>query len=129
MILLSSTRQIDSFVQFITVLLIFLLVLVITYVVTRWIARFQKTQITGKNIEVIETQRISSSKYIQIIRIGERYFVIGVCKDTITMLSEINREEITFSEIDNMVNVDFKSVWEKVKSTASGKNNDTNQEK
>ena len=128
MILLTGSNRINSFVQFITVLLIFLIVLVITYVVTKWIAKFQKTQTVGSNIEVIETQRITTSKYIQIVKIGERYFAIAVCKDTVTMLSEINKEEISFNHEEQGTTMDFKTIWEKVK-TSARTSDKTDQEK
>ena len=41
------------------------------------------------NIEVLETVRIANNKYIQLVRIGESYFAIAVCKDTVTNLGEI----------------------------------------
>lgn len=83
-----------SYAQFITVLLIFVVVLGITAVVTKWMAGYQKQQGMHENIEVIETSRIANNKYIQIIRAGEKYFVIAVCKDTVTMLGEISEESL-----------------------------------
>ena len=92
MILLTESGQVDSFVQFVTVVLLFLVVLVITYGVTRWISGIQKTQMVGRNMEIVDTMRISSSKYLQIVRAGDKYFVVAVCKDTVTMLTEISKD-------------------------------------
>ena len=83
-----------SYAQFITVLLIFVVVLGITAVVTKWMASYQKQQSRNENIEVIETTRIANNKYIQIIRAGEKYMVIAVCKDTVTMLGEIPEDTL-----------------------------------
>ena len=94
MILLTESGQVDSFVQFVTVLLLFLVVLFITYGVTRWISGIQKTQMVGRNMEIVDTMRISSSKYLQIVRAGDKYLVIAVCKDTVTMLAEIPGESL-----------------------------------
>lgn len=84
----------SGYAEFITVLLIFVFVLGITAVVTKWLANYQKQQSVNENIEVIETTRIANNKYIQIIRAGEKYMVIAVCKDTVTMLGEIPREQL-----------------------------------
>ncbi len=92
MVLLTGTP--GSYAQFITVLLIFVVVLGITAVVTRWLASYQKQQSVNENIEVIETTRIANNKYIQIIRAGEKYMVIAVCKDTVTMLGEIPEDSL-----------------------------------
>lgn len=84
----------SGYAQFITVLLLFVVVLGITAAVTKWMANYQKQQSANENIEVIETTRIANNKYIQIIRAGGRYMVIAVCKDTVTMLGEIPEEQL-----------------------------------
>lgn len=84
----------DSYAQFITVLVVFVLVLGVTALVTRWIANYQKQQNVNVNVEVIETTRIANNKYIQILRLGETYVAIAVCKDTVTQLCEIPKEQL-----------------------------------
>lgn len=84
----------DSYAQFITVLVVFVLVLGVTALVTRWIAGYQKQQNANVNVEVIETIRIASNKYIQIVRLGQKYMAIAVCRDTITGLCEIPEEQL-----------------------------------
>ena len=117
MILLTESGQVDSFVQFVTVLLLFLVVLFITYGVTRWISGIQKTQMVGRNMEVVDTMRISSSKYLQIVRAGDKYLAIAVCKDTVTMLAEIPKESLMLQ--DNMqtggYQPGFREILEKIK--------------
>jgi len=88
----------DSYAQFIAVLVIFILVLGITAYVTKWIANYQKQQNVNCNIELIETTRISNNKYIQIVKIGEKYFAIAVCKDTVTLLGQVPEEELHFTK-------------------------------
>lgn len=117
MILLTESGQVDSFVQFVTVLLLFLVVLVITYGVTRWISGIQKTQMVGRNMEIVDTMRISSSKYLQIVRAGEKYLVIAVCKDTVTMLAEIPKEGLELQDSSQMNGgyLGFREILEKIK--------------
>ena len=115
MIILTAAGSLDSFVQFITILLLFLFVLVITYVVTRWVSGIQKVQMTGKNMELVETMRISNSKYLQIIRAGEKYLVIAVGKDTVTMLAELTADEVSL-DVGNEVNsLSFREILDKMK--------------
>jgi len=117
MILLTESGQVDSFVQFVTVLLLFLVVLVITYGVTRWISGIQKTQMVGRNMEIVDTMRISSSKYLQIVRAGEKYLVMAVCKDTVTMLAEISKESLVLQDNSQMNGCypGFREILEKIK--------------
>ena len=116
MILLTESGQVDSFVQFVTVLLLFLVVLVITYGVTSWISGIQKTQMVGRNMEIVDTMRISSSKYLQIVRAGEKYLVIAVCKDTVTMLAEIPKDSLELQDSSQMNGYPgFREILEKIK--------------
>ena len=50
------TGKADSYAQFITVLFIFVAVLAVTALVTKWIAGYQKQQGAAGNIEVRETR-------------------------------------------------------------------------
>ena len=84
----------NSYAQFITVLILFVLVLGVTAVVTKWLAGYQKQQGVSGNIQVIETSRIANNKYIQIVRVGDIYMVIAVCKDTVTLLGQISEESL-----------------------------------
>lgn len=114
MILLTASGSLDSFVQFMTVLILFLFVLVITYVVTRWVSGFQKAQMTGKNMEILEAMRLSNSKYLQIVRTGDKYLVIAVCKDTVTMLTELSADSLSMDE-GEMKGLSFKEILDKMK--------------
>lgn len=88
------TGRSDGYAQLITVLIIFVLVLGVTALTTKWIADYQKQQGANCNVEIIETTRISNNKYIQIVRVGESYMVLALCKDTVTMLGEVPKEQL-----------------------------------
>lgn len=113
--ILTISDSIDSFVQFLTVLIIFIFVLVITYLTTRYIAGVQKNRIRTGNMEIIETLRISNNKYLQIVKVGNRYLVMAVCRDTVTMLTELDEKELVFVESDTVSLPDFKGILEKAK--------------
>lgn len=116
------TGRVDSAAQFITVLILFVIVLAITAFTTRWIAGYQKQQNLNSNIEVIDTQRIANGKYIQIIRLGEKYIAVAVCKDTVTMLTEVHQEQLLSKETGSVNVAGFSELFEKVKKINSGKN-------
>lgn len=59
----------DSYVQFMTVLILFVFVLAITAFVTRWIGGYQRGRSAGTNMELIESLRLSNNKYVQIVRV------------------------------------------------------------
>ncbi len=112
----SSGRGINSFAQFLTVLVIFIGVLALTYFTTRWVASYQKGKMMSSNISVLETMKITQNKYVQIIRVGEHYYAVAVGKDNITLLGELNEDEIHISEnMGMMPKMDFKQLLENAK--------------
>lgn len=95
MILLVSGSYINSVIDLITVLVIFLFVLALTYYVTRWIAGYQKTKTAQGNLAVMEAIRVSNHQSIQIVRAGtDKYLVVGVSKDEMTLLATLTKEEL-----------------------------------
>ena len=110
----------NSFFDLITVLLIFIFVVAITLFTTKYIANYQKVQSTGKNIEVLETCKISQTKYVQLIKIGKKYVAVAVSKDTVTLLTALEEEDITFQENA----VESKSFKEILASFKNGKESD-----
>lgn len=96
MVLLEISSGWESFFQLVGILLVFLFVLALTYLVTKWIAGYQQGIVANKNIRVIETFRVSSNKFIQIIQVGEKYLAVSVCKDTINVLTELTEEQLTW---------------------------------
>ena len=89
------TGNTDSYAQFITVLIIFVLVLAATLFTTKWIAGYQKEHMRQGNLAITEAIRLPGNKYIEIIRAGEdKYLVVGVGKNELTLLATLTKEEI-----------------------------------
>jgi flagellar protein FliO/FliZ len=80
----------------------------------------------GRNIKIMETVSISASKYIQIINIGDKYFAIGVGKDTITYLCELDGSSLEFkSDGTNKFNAEsFKDILDKFKKNGQVSDNE-----
>ncbi len=113
--LLSVTTGMDGYIQFVTVLILFIFVLGITYLVTKWIANYQKGKTIVGNLEVIETCRITSNKFVQIVRAGSKYLVIGLGKDEIHILSELSEEELDLQDSHEEKTASFRSIFDEVK--------------
>ncbi len=118
----------DDLARFLTVLIIFVGVLAITLWTTRWIAKYQKMQSSNRNIEVVETCRLTANKYVQILRMGDTYVAVAVCKDTVTLLGEIPKEQLELVSEGGKTSIDFKGILEKAKLINSGKNDGTKEE-
>ena len=115
----SMGSRITAFAQLLTLFIIFILVLAITYYVTRFVGNYQKNKMSGSNINILETMRISNSKYIQIVKIGSKVFAIAVAKDTVTYLCELDEDSLVFNEMSSgkmpVSKENFKEILEKFK--------------
>lgn len=112
--ILAASNNINAYAQFMTVLIIFLFVLGITYLATRWISGYQKMKGRNRNMELVETFRLANNKYIQIIRVGQKYLAVAIGKDSVTMLAEIPEEQLLLSDDADSVQYDFKELLEKI---------------
>ena len=121
MLLVSSPGS-NSYAQLITVLIIFVAVLAVTAYVTRWIANYQKAQGVGRNIEVVESARLSNNKWIAIVRVGHTYKAVVLSRDQSTYLGDIPAEELELSAPST--GVSFSGLFEKAMGKAkTAKNN------
>ena len=113
--LLTLSDGMDSFLQLCTVLFLFVLVLFVTWLATKWIARVQgSVNAHNVNIETVETYRLTANKYIQIVRTGEKYLAVAICKDTVTMLTEVSEQELILSDGSVPKAMGFKDILDKV---------------
>jgi len=93
MILLSS-HSLSDIAQLFTVLIIFIFVLALSMFCAKWMGNYQKAQSAGGSAEVIETIRIAQGKWVQIIRIGSKYKVIAISRDSVTYLGDVDESDI-----------------------------------
>ena len=83
----------SSVLQFVQVTLIFGVVLIACIFVTRFVGNYQKGVTMNSNMQVIQMIKIGNNKFLQVVKVGDRYLVLGLSKDYITMLIEISEEE------------------------------------
>lgn len=112
---LTMSSSIDMVAQFLTLVVIFAFVLAATYMTTRWIANYQKERSVNNNFEIIEILKLTANKYIEIVRCGEKYLAIAVCKDTVTLLCELSREQLSLDECKSFQNKGFREILAKTR--------------
>lgn len=89
------TSSLESFLELIGVLLIFIFVLVITYLCAKWMAGYQKMNMKSKNLQMIESIPAGNNKMICLIKAGTEYLVVAVGKDEIHPLATLSEEQLT----------------------------------
>lgn len=113
------TSGFSSFMQLLAVLFIFCFILIITYFTTKWIAGYEKGRSYNKNLKVIETLKITTNKYIQIVEAGDEFLVIAIGKDEIALLTKLSKEQIKEIPAEqlqmNLPTENFKEIFERFK--------------
>jgi len=92
---LMLSASMESFLQLIVTLLIFIFVLAITYLTTRWIGKYQKGQMNSKNLRMIETIPAGQNKHICLVKAGTEYLVVAIGKDEMHLLATLTEEQLT----------------------------------
>ena len=117
-VLISSS--IESFIQLIGVLFIFVFVLLITYFTTKWMGNIPKGRFSSSTLLLIETISIGNGKLICLLEAGTVYLVVAVGKDEVSLLARLSKEELKdVSFLNNKESEhnsgSFQEVLEKVK--------------
>lgn len=121
MALIQSSSKIESIAQLICAVLLFFFVLFLAYMAARIAGSYQSNVMNKKsNIRVIEVYRLSNNKLIEIVKIGEKYLAIAVGKDEVTLLTELDADEIVMQEA-SMEPINFKRILDKMKNEKQDK--------
>lgn len=114
-----QTSRLNNLAEILSLLLILAFVLVLTYFVTKWVAVYQKGQMRGHNLQVIETLRVTNNKLIQIVKAGDEYLVVAIGKDEMHLLTRLTKEQLEVLPANDFAGEfpvgSFKDVFEKMK--------------
>ncbi len=89
-----SGNAVNNFARFVSLLLIFILVLVVCYYTTRFVAKSQKGLRSGGNLELMESISLGGNRYLQLVRAGGHYMVLALGKESVQLLCELEAEEV-----------------------------------
>ncbi len=121
MFLVQSSSGAEGIAQLICVVLLFFFVLFLAYIAARIAGSYQSNVINKKsNIRIIEAYRLSNNKMIEIVKIGKRYLAIAVGKDEVTLLTELDEDEIVMHEA-TIEPINFKHILDKMKNEKQDK--------
>ena len=123
---LLASGSLEPVVRLITLLLIFGFVLFVTFWTSKFVGGYQKQKMITGNMEVIETLRVAPNKYLQIVRVGEQYFVIAIGKDTVSMIGQVSQDELNLKNDTAVLGqyTDFKSILERAKNSRKKQESD-----
>ena len=80
--------------QFLYIILVTAIVGLLAYWCTRMMAA-QRRGRRGGNLAVLESVSVVAQAMVQLVRAGEKYLVIGVTRNKVTLLTELDKSQVT----------------------------------
>ena len=100
--------------KLIFLVIIFIVILVLSYLVTKWYANSSLVKNKTNNIEIKESFQLAPGKTISIVRIGEKYVALAQFKDNVVKLAELTEEELILNREVEISDSSFKDVFSKI---------------
>lgn len=123
-------KGIDGIATAFGTFIIVAIILYITYIATKYIAKNAGFRSESNNMKVIDSLSIGRSTMIMIVKVGVRYYLIGTGEQSVSMLGEIDPDEVgnlvlSDQSTERTVAGPFKEMFEKAKN----RNKDNGKEK
>ncbi len=105
----------SGFWQMTGLVFMLIIILIAAYFTSRLVANVKLGQLKKSNFQVIDAYRISANKVLQIVKIGNKYVVLGIGKDSINYITELEEAEVIFREFNQGEKQTFKQIMDKLK--------------
>lgn len=109
------TSNLDRFIQLMGLVFVLIMILIAAYFTTKLVSKVSIGQIRNSNFKVIDTYRISPNKFLQIVKVSNKYVVIAVSKDSVNFVTELEESEVFIKDVNAKENVNFKQILEKMR--------------
>ena len=100
--------------KLIFLVIIFIVILVLSYLVTKWYGNSSLVKNKTNNIEIKESFQLAPGKTISIVRIGEKYVALAQFKDNVVKLAELTEEELILNREVEISDSSFKDVFSNI---------------
>lgn len=102
---LSSWPELDVLGQFFSIIVLVAIVGLLAYLSIRLLSASRNMGKYGanRNLQIIEGLGVGIQSSVQIIRSGDKYFLIGVTKEKITFLTELDKDSVKLHETKNIL--------------------------
>ena len=90
--------MVDSVIKLIASIFIFAFVLFLTYYTTKFVSKIQRKRMINGNIAIIEAQKLSATKDLYIVKIGQEYYALATGKDTVSVIDKLDSSGLILPE-------------------------------
>jgi len=91
--ILTGTGTLENLFKLIGLLVVFVVIIVACYYVTRLVGTRQLQKAGKSNFKILDSYKLGPNQILAIVEVGERYFCIGITKEQISMISELSASD------------------------------------
>lgn len=109
--------QLEQISSLLGIIIIFGLVLYGSYFVSKKIAKFSLGANQSRYMKIVDRIVLGQDRYAAIVTVGERYFLLGISGETMTLLSELSKDDMVLLEGPNKTlpeTLNFKEILKKL---------------
>ena len=103
-----------GYLDIVVLIVVFILILVAAYYATKWVSTMGTNLQKNKNVKVLEVFRLSQTKFIYLVKIGDKVSALGVTKDHIEFICEVEEDSLHFEQ-QFAAHGSFKEIFNKSK--------------
>jgi flagellar protein FliO/FliZ len=113
---LSAYNSVENILQLVGIIIIFLIILAAAYAASVLVGKSQGKSYRNleRNMKLIETMRLGNGQFLQIVKIGSRYYVLSITKEHIELITEVTQEELNIADAAD-ISVPFHDILDKMK--------------
>ena len=95
--LVAGATSLPPVADFLYVVLVVVVVSFLAYYTTRLVGSAKFVRGGRRNMEIIESMGVGPQSYIHILRVGEKYLLVGVTRGQVNLLSHLDGEQFKFA--------------------------------
>jgi len=84
--------------QFFSIFILIIAVCALAYYTTRLLGAARYGRYGRRNIEIVESMGVGPQSFVHILRVGEKYVLIGVTRNQINAITELDKEQLSLTE-------------------------------
>ncbi len=109
---IGNNSALDLYGRLVFSLFAFVIVIVFAYLFTKWFASYKYIRKSNGNVEILESVPVAHQNSLSLIKVGEKYILIGVTKDKISFITEVDKASIKEYE-NGFQQIPFENIFNK----------------
>lgn len=91
-----------------------ILIILASYYVTKFIGGKQVRRQKNSNFQLLDVYSLGNNRALQIIKVGTKFIVLAISKDSVTMITELTEDEIEYHRDIAGTETGFKEIFSSI---------------